>query len=382
MNGSTRRNWLKMAAPAAMSLFPGWVSSTNRAMAAEPPDADRQVDWLSEVQRPPDPWPADAPELAPIQADVDVDAGRQQLARWLNDRPALRNWWLNRLGWQDPGKRPPTWRVLESDRVEGVIRQRIEYETHPNWIVEAYLLYPERIVDRRPGYVVFHSTVDSSIRQPAGLADREPLAFGLQLARRGAITLAPRNFLWPTNDRLDAQSRADEWLRQHPGSTGMAKMLIDAQLALNLLASLPMVEPGSLGAIGHSLGAKEVLYLAAFDERVRVSVSSEGGVGLGFSNWADDWYLGPRFLEASGTHDHHELLALAAPRAFLLIGGDSADGARSWPYIDRALDVYGMYRAAGRVGSMPLGLWNHGQGHAVPAESLPRIWEWLETYVR
>ena len=48
-----------------------------------------------------------------------------------------------------------------------------------------------------------------------------------------------------------------------------------------------------MGAVGHSLGAKETLYLAAFDERVKATVSSEGGIGTKFSNWDAAWYLGP-----------------------------------------------------------------------------------------
>jgi dienelactone hydrolase len=57
----------------------------------------------------------------------------------------------------------------------------------------------------------------------------------------------------------------------------MAKMLYDAMVAVDILAALPEVDPKRLCSVGHSLGAKEVLYLAAFDERIRATVSSEGG---------------------------------------------------------------------------------------------------------
>ena len=57
----------------------------------------------------------------------------------------------------------------------------------------------------------------------------------------------------------------------------MAKMLYDAMRAVDVLESLPYVDKQRLASVGHSLGAKETLYLAAFDERIKAAVASEGG---------------------------------------------------------------------------------------------------------
>jgi hypothetical protein len=224
--------------------------------------------------------------------------------------------------------------------------------------------------------VVFHSTVDHSIRQPAGVEGEAEKAFGLQLAQRGYVTLCPRNFLWPDNHRLDAAGQSARYLRENPRRKGMAKMLSDAMVAVDLLTSLPQVDAQRIGALGHSLGAKEVLYLAAFDPRITVSVSSEGGIGTTFSNWDAAWYLGADIQRPDFTHEHHELLAMVAPRPFLLVGGDSADGDRSWPFIEAAMPVYELSTGAPR-----LGLFNHRQGHAVPPVAQERMLEWIETYL-
>ena len=72
----------------------------------------------------------------------------------------------------------------------------------------------------------------------------------------------------------------------------------------------------------------------------------------------------------------HELLALVAIPPFLLVGGDSADGTASWPWLAAALPVYRLYGEPPR-----LGLLNHKRGHTVPADVEPRLLEWLETYV-
>jgi cephalosporin-C deacetylase-like acetyl esterase len=51
----------------------------------------------------------------------------------------------------------------------------------------------------------------------------------------------------------------------------------------NVLGSIPEVDARRIGAAGHSLGAKETLYLAAFDERIQAAVASDAGIGLTLS---------------------------------------------------------------------------------------------------
>jgi dienelactone hydrolase len=270
----------------------------------------------------------------------------------------------------------PDLTVVDEDRTGEVVRQLVEYEIEPGLRTQAYLLLPLKLERPGPGIVVFHSTVNHSILQPAGLGQDLEKAFGWKLAQRGCVTFCPRNFLWPDNQHIAANEETARFQQRHPGVTGMAKMLYDAIVATNILAAQQGVDGQRLGAVGHSLGAKEVLYLAAFDERIKATVSSEGGIGTRFSNWDAPWYLGPAIKEPGFTREHHELIALVAPRAFLLIGGESADGDKGWQYIDAALGVYRLHDGTPRVGQ-----YNHRRGHAVPPECEQRIYEWLETYL-
>ena len=363
----TRREFSKIALASCAT-----ASATSELSVAEA----AEVNWLSEVQQRPQRVPADAPRLKPLLVDSRGNK-LSTMPEWVAQRKQLRSWWLDFLG-PMPGQRvaAPKWDVIESQRAEGVIRQRIRYQVEPGIATEAYLLMPEKRVGRRPGVAVFHSTVDHSIRQPAGIQGKPEKFFGLKLAQRGCVTLSPRNYLWPTNDQIAAPGEADRFHQRHPQSKGMARMLHDSLVAVDILASLTEVNPDRIGSIGHSLGAKEVLYLAALDDRVKVTVSSEGGVGTTFSNWDAPWYLGQTIKSSEFTHEHHELLALAAPRPFLLIGGDSADGDQSWPFIEAALPVYEMYGRPARVG-----LFNHKQGHAVPPTAEKRIYEWFDAYL-
>jgi dienelactone hydrolase len=363
----TRRGFLAAAAATMTTPFP--------LHSEESPRRFRDVPWLAEVQAPPAQRLPSGAALRPLLVD---ESGNKitTRAKWEQHRESIRRWWTEFLQPPPRSPKPPKHRVLEEDRDAGVLRQKIAYETEPGIEVEAYLIRPQDDSRPSPGVVVLHSTVDHTIRQPAGLGSDEEKAFGLKLAQRGVTTISPRNFLWPRESKIRGREQAEAYLRRRPGSKGMAKMLHDSQVALDVLASLPGVDPQRLGAVGHSLGAKEVLYLAAFDERVKASVSSEGGVGTRFSNWHDVWYLGEAIRQPAFDREHHELLALAAPRPFLLVGGDSADGDACWPFIEAALPVYRLYGEPAR-----LGLFNHKKGHAVPPEAETRIYDWLMTYL-
>lgn len=360
----SRRDFL--AASASAAIAPSLLRGA-------PPAPPTDVPWLAEVQTPPDELPADAMPLAPLLVDSE-ERPIDTLAGWQRRREELRQAWLDFLGPLAVDRPAPQLEVLEEDRRDGCLRQLVRYDSEPGLPVEGYLLRPLDARGPLPGVVAMHSTVDFTIRQPAGLEGEPEDFFGLKLARRGMVAFCPRCFLWQGEGSYDEHVAAFQ--RRHPGSLGMAKMLFDAQRGLDVLESLPEVDATRLGAVGHSLGAKEALYLAAFDERVRAAVSSEGGIGTTFSNWDAPWYLGPGIADGRFDREHHELLALVAPRPFLLLGGDSADGARSWPFIAAALPVYRLYGEPAR-----LGLFNHRAGHSVPPAAEERTNEWFAAYL-
>jgi pimeloyl-ACP methyl ester carboxylesterase len=96
------------------------------------------------------------------------------------------------------------------------------------------------------------------------------------------------------------------------------------------LCSRPEVDPERLGVIGHSLGGHNALFAAAFDERLKVVVSSCGWTpfhdykGGKLEGWTSDRYM-PRIRDAYGLDpgrvpfDFHEVVAAIAPRAFLSV---------------------------------------------------------------
>jgi len=339
-----------------------------------------EADLLAAVQVPPSGAPAGVlqslltpPGTAPIT----------DWPGWLAARQRLRAEWLGLLGPWQVAPVDDAFAVVREEAAEGHVRRLVSYRTEPDETVEAWLLEPDSPPrGPRAAVAVFHPTVAESIDEVAGIAGRPERATGVDLVRRGFVVLAPRCCLWNTtpDHRLDTAGSVRRVAERHPGATGMRKMLHDASRTIDILTAVPGVDRTRLGAFGHSLGAKEALYLAAFDERVKATVFSEGGIGVGFSNWHDPWYLGSQAKEPAFGHDHHELLALVVPRALLILAGEAgpgaADGDRSWPYVARALEV-------ARLGPAPprLGLFNHRHGHALPPAALDLAIRWLETFL-
>ena len=157
----------------------------------------------------------------------------------------------------------------------------------------------------------------------------------------------------------------------------MTRMTWDAIRAADFMESLPFVDKKRIACFGHSLGAKQVLYAMAFDPRYCAGVSSEGGIGLDFSNWDAIWYLGPKIKQSSWNLEHHQLLALIAPRPFLLLGGGSADDDRSQQFIDAVKPLYHLHEVPDAIR-----YYNHRQGHVYGGEGRTLAEDFLRTYLR
>ena len=350
------------------------------SIADGPPAADAPPDH-AEAQRPPAAVPRDLPGTRPASPLARDDGTTiDTWDAWLVRREELRSAWLDFLGPWESGAVGDDVRVLATTRDGRCTRRLVAYATEPGVEVEAWLLEPPgpAPLRGRPGAVVFHSTTDRTIDEPADPAPDAPAAIGTWLVEAGFTVLCPRCHLWSGGPtwRLDTTGALQRLAARHPGARGMRKLLHDGTRALDVLTHLEGVDPRRVVAAGHSLGAKEALYLAAFDDRLTGAVASEGGIAIPFSNWNAPWYLGAAVDEAGFTLDHAQLLALSLPGGLLVLAGESgegaADGDRSWPTVERALEV-------GRLRREPpwLGLVNHRGGHAIPGPARTRLVEWL-----
>lgn len=340
------------------------------------PAAGADVSWLSSVTTAPSVVPATSRPLRPLLQQAD-GTPIKTTAEWSPVRAEIKQAWLEFLGPVSACPEHLDVQTLKSDRLEDCTRELIEYNAEAGRRVRAHLLRPHgKSSSKQPALVLFHGTTPDTSKSDVGLGSKPGRNTGLKLAAHGFIVICPDNFLWEEKTYLDAVAAAKQ---RHPHSLGMATMLADGQRAIDVLLTLPDVDPARIGAIGHSLGGKETLYLTAFDDRIRAGVASEGGLGLDSTNWDAPWYLGPAVKSPEFPRDHHELLALIAPRPFLVLGGETgrgcSDGNRSWPYIAAGQDISRLYGLPVRQG-----LLNHHEGHLFSPASHEKAIEWLQCY--
>lgn len=332
------------------------------AMVASCIRCPAEGDLLKSIHDPPAKQPEQAPVLRPLLNDA---SGKPIVSQdgWEKRRKTIKEDWQRLLGPFPERKCDLKLTVLKSESLTGFTRQYVTYQIEDGVTADGYLLVPDAAGKRLPGMVVFHSTVKQEAKLVAGVDVSVPeKEQGVQLVERGYVVLCPRNFIY--NEGADFAGNVKRVKQRHPDWTGMGKMVYDGIRAVDVLASLPSVDPTRIGVIGHSLGGKEAFYVAAFDERVKAAVSSEGGIGLKFSNWDAEWYLGPGINNAAFKRENHEVLSLVAPRAFLLLAGNSADTDKSWTFIEAVMPVYRLLGA-----DADIGWFNHRLGHRYPPEA-------------
>jgi dienelactone hydrolase len=204
--------------------------------------------------------------------------------------------------------------VLDSERLEKVTRKKITYLAGPGDRVPAYLLIPHRLEQPAPAIVCLHGTSGPRGRT-AGLGADYP-RYTLELAERGYVTIAPDYTLLGEN-QTDPHSLGY--------TSGTMKGLWNHMRAVDLLESLPEVDKQRIGCCGVSLGGHNSLFLAAFDPRMKVVVSSSGFDSFtdymngDLTGWCQKRYM-PAIAEIYGKDpqrvpfDFPEVLAAIAPR--------------------------------------------------------------------
>ncbi|MBL8177526.1 MAG: SUMF1/EgtB/PvdO family nonheme iron enzyme [Bryobacterales bacterium] len=327
--------------------------------------------WFQPYQQPPAGFETGAGSLTSLTSEGETTES------WSAKRRTLKEKWRGILGAPSIPPPAPHARLVERYTDRGLSGTILDLQTESDSWEKILILRPDAVsAVPRPVVIVPYYDVDVPAGRNLGGRSFMPgsvRSYAYLAAQRGYIAIAIRWFGESYGERYD-EAVANLAMR-HPQSTGLGKWVWDAQRLLDYIVTLPDADPKRIAIIGHSLGAKMALYAAAMDDRIGNVIFSEGGIGFKMSNYDDFWYLGEKMQSMPAGTDQHELLALLAPRPFLLIGGDEYDGNESWRYVNAARTVYRLFRQPDQIG-----YFNHHKGHSPTAEAITHAMRWLERF--
>jgi hypothetical protein len=154
-----------------------------------------------------------------------------------------------------PAKPPLDLQVHETVVVEGIYRRLlVSYGVEQDERAHAYLGIPLKREGTAPGIVALHGTTAQGKEQTAGLSGDPDKAWLDQLCRRDYAVIAPDHFV--AGHRIPAEGAYDttRFYQRHPEWTAVGKFTYEHAIAIDVLQSLPEVDPQRIGALGHSLG--------------------------------------------------------------------------------------------------------------------------------
>jgi acetyl esterase/lipase len=206
----------------------------------------------------------------------------------------------------------------------------------------------------RPAMLVLHQTSKQGKLNVGPESTHPNLATAAELARRGFVVLAPD---YPSFGDYTYDFDADDYV------SGTMKGIFNHMRGVDLLIERKDVDRERIGVLGHSLGGHNALFVAAFDERLRVVVTSCGWTpfhdyyGGKLAGWTSARYM-PRIRDVYKNDadrvpfDFYGVLAAIAPRAVFTnspLRDDNFSVAGVKKAIPPVLEVYKLLSAADRL---------------------------------
>lgn len=272
------------------------------------------------------------------------------------------------------------------------IRSKISYDVDKNEVVTAYLLVPKNLKKPTAAVLALHQTIKVGKDEVVGITNNKEMSYGIDLVEQGFVVLVP--------DALSAGERIFEgyseyeskpFYDKYPNWSMVGKAIWDNQIAVDYLMTLDFVDKNNIMVMGHSEGAIDSIFLAAFDERVSAVAISCGLSSInGDPNpyrWSrDSWFVAiPKLREyldrGEIPFDFHEIIALIAPRPILSL---SASEDVFSPHYEGVVEI-------GREASKIYGLYNKKNNlsiyvfngyHSIPETNKILIYNWLKSKIK
>jgi fermentation-respiration switch protein FrsA (DUF1100 family) len=259
----------------------------------------------------------------------------------------------------------------------------ITFATAKDDRLSAYLCIPKDTKGKAPGVLCLHPTEKNLGKKVVvGLGGKPHRQYAVELAERGYATLSP--------DYVGMGGYTYDPYKNGYVSATM-KGIRNHMICVDLLQSLPEVDGAAIGAIGHSLGGHNSMFVGVFDERVKCVVSSCGFCSFPtyykgkIAGWSHNGYmpllktkydLNPKKVP----FDFPEVVAALAPRAFLAvapINDSNFDVQGVKDCIVAARPVYQLLAAEAKLAAT-----YPDAGHDFPDESRKMAYEWMDRWLK
>ncbi len=332
----------------------------------------------------------------------------QSLEEWESKTESLRSLYKSTLGVRPDNIDCDLSIKIESEVSRGyVIERRVSYQLSPEERVSSIMLIPKNLSSPAPSLLTIHPTTEYGKEQTVGRGDKANgvltpeaynRAYGLHLAEMGYVTFSP-DLLGAGERIFHGKGSFDNqpFINANPEWSGTGKDLWDLQRAIDVMQTFPEVDSSRIGSIGHSQGAGLTGVLSGMDERIKVGVANCGIWPLRisknpFNAARTGWWTGRPALRPF-LHlgkpipvDSHEMLALSAPRPFLIITALNDVGytkeeerftRHAWENLDyNVKKIYALHGEEQKFRSIL-----HMDGHDFPEKIRNEAYEFIEKYL-
>lgn len=259
----------------------------------------------------------------------------------------LRKKIIELMGGFSQEKTPLNPRIIERRNCDKYIMEKVIFDSEPGVSVPSWLLIPKDISFPAPAIICLHQHAGEYYMgkdELVGISGDDSTQFyAKELAERGYITFTidARCF----GERIDNESKAD-YLSRWIGRPLLGMVVWDDIRSIDYLLTRKEVDPKRIGCIGHSLGGTRAVYLAALDDRIKVTVIScyvssyKSLIKYGLFNGPSSTWL-PGILSYA---DCQEVLSLIAPRPLLIINAKSDETVPIEGTLKTYNSVYRIYR--------------------------------------
>ncbi|MBE6613850.1 MAG: hypothetical protein E7631_00915 [Ruminococcaceae bacterium] len=296
-----------------------------------------------------------------------------------------KNDWLRQIGSPEQYDFSPSFVLTDTFDLPEARGEVYRQANGPRTWQRVMMLFPKNEGKPFPGVVVPFYYPEAMLGMDPFTGESLPRFQGIEmmlhLVRRGYAVISADayhlTYISSPRDRNDFRrwhDAAEALMQDQPGWTGIGKLTADTMLLVDVLAADPRVDESRIGIAGHSLGGKMAFYTGCIDERIRVILASDFGIGWEQTNWQDLWYWGEKAgqMQLKGM-DHASLLAAAAPKPMMLLAGQY-DDMTSWDMMQRA--------AGYEEHADHLAICHHASGHRPPPEALEAGYAFLDRFLQ